>query len=70
MSSISLHISLTYPSAKHAKLVFKAFSQLPTNTVRSRKPDVKRMEAIKCSMEYISYELATIYQLVFVDDVH
>ena len=67
MSSITLHIELNYPDSEHTRLVFEAFSQWPTNTVRKKTPDARRMKAIKCSMEWIGYELPTIYKLVFED---
>ena len=50
MSSVTLQVQLTYKSAEHAKLVFEAFSQWPTMTVRKKRPDARRMQAIKCSM--------------------
>ncbi len=65
MSSISIELHLTYPDAEHARLVFEAFSQWPTMTVRKQAPNAKRMKAIKASMDWIDYDLPNIYQLVF-----
>ncbi|AUC89447.1 hypothetical protein CW735_15660 [Alteromonas sp. MB-3u-76] len=65
MSSVTLHVQLAYETAEHAKLVFEAFSQWPTMTVRKKRPDARRMRAIKCSMDWIGYQLPTIFELVF-----
>tara|TARA_Y100000780_G_scaffold140516_1_gene126898 strand:- start:4588 stop:5016 length:429 start_codon:yes stop_codon:yes gene_type:complete len=65
MSSVTLQVQLTYKSAEYAKLVFEAFSQWPTMTVRKKRPDARRMQAIKCSMDWIGYQLPTIFALVF-----
>ena len=65
MSSVTVQVQLTYKTTAHTKLVFEAFSQWPTMTVRKKKPDAKRMRAIKCSMDWIGYQIPTIYELVF-----
>lgn len=65
MSAITIHLKLTYPNTEHARLVFEAFSQWPTNTVRKKAPNESRLKAIKTSMEYMGYQLPCIYQLVF-----
>lgn len=65
MSAITIHLSLTYTSQKQARLVFEAFSQWPTNTVRKKVPNAARLQSIKTSMEYMGYQLPRIYKLVF-----
>ena len=65
MSSISLWVELSYTKDEHARLVFEAFSQWPTMTVRKKTPNARRLSAIKCSMEWIGYELSDVYRHVF-----
>lgn len=65
MSSTTLTFNLSYLEPEHARLVFDAFSQWPTLTVRKKTPDAKRMKVIKASMEWIGYNLPRIYRHVF-----
>lgn len=65
MSSITLHFELTYQKEEQARLVFEAFSQWPTLTIRKKKPDARRLAIIKRSMAWIGYEFNGIYREVF-----
>lgn len=65
MSAITLNFRLTYSDDEHARLVFEAFSQWPTLTVRRKTPDVRRMKAIVCSMEWLGYRLDKVYGEIF-----
>ncbi|MGQ8365521.1 hypothetical protein [Glaciecola sp. 1036] len=69
MSAIHISLILTYQDDELAKLVFEAFSQWPTASVRKKKPDAKRMKAIKCSMDWIGYEIPHLYKRVFEQEV-
>lgn len=69
MSAIHIHLDLTYPNDDTARLVFEAFSQWPTETLRSKKPDTRRLKAIKCSMDWIGYDMPHLYQRVFEQEV-
>lgn len=65
MSSINLHFELIYHDEEHARLVFDAFSQWPTLTIRKKKPDARRLAAIKRSMDWLGYEFNGVYQHAF-----
>lgn len=65
MSSINLHFELIYQDEEHARLVFEAFSQWPTSTIRKKKPDARRLTAIKRSMDWLGYEFNVVYQHAF-----
>lgn len=65
MSAITINFRLTFSDDEHARLVFEAFSQWPTFTVRRKTPDARRMKAIVCSMEWLGYHLEQVYSEVF-----